>query len=342
MGKMFKKSLLSTVSISSDVARAVELLRAGRLVAFPTETVYGLGADATNASAVARIFAVKGRPQDHPLIVHIRRAEDLPFWAIDVPPAALVLARRFWPGPLTLILRRHSSVPDVVTGGLDTVGIRVPNHPVALSLLEHFNGGIAAPSANRFGRVSPTEAVHVADEFGDLIDFILDGGSCWVGIESTIVDFSTGRPIILRPGGIAREILEEALNVSVPVRQDGGVRSPGQHPTHYAPRARVILVQETEVIVQVKGLLASGCRVAVMSAHPIDALPLCVIRIPLPATLSEMARQLYAKLRSADAMNVDVLVAVPPHTSGLGLAIADRLRRAAGPQIHDIKTGQGQ
>lgn len=336
------KLLHSTVPISSDVARAVELLRAGRLVAFPTETVYGLGADATNASAVSKIFAVKGRPPDHPLIVHIPRAEDLSFWAIDVPPAALVLARPFWPGPLTLILRRHSSVPNVVTGSLDTVGIRVPDHPVALSLLEQFKGGIAAPSANRFGRVSPTEAAHVADEFGDLLDFILDGGRCRVGIESTIVDLSTGDPIILRPGGITREILEEALNVSVPIRRDDSVRSPGQHPTHYAPRARIIMVQSTEVIVQVERLLDSGCRVAVMSEYPIEALPPCVIRIPLSGTLPEMAHQLYARLRLADAMNVDVVVTVPPPISGLGLAIDDRLRRASGPRISDIRTGQGQ
>jgi L-threonylcarbamoyladenylate synthase len=306
------------------------LLRAGGLVAFPTETVYGLGADAANAQAVCRIFTVKGRPADHPLIVHIPRMEDISVWAVDVPDAAWLLAQRFWPGPLTMILRRHPSVLDLVTGGLETVGLRVPAHPVALALLERFGGGIAAPSANRFGRVSPTEAGHVAEDLGDLVDMILDGGRCEVGIESTIVDLSTGEPAILRPGGIPRERLEDALNMSIPLHRGGPVRCPGQHPRHYAPRARVLVCSSgPELRAKVEGLLSGGARVAVMSPDSWEALPHGVLRVPLPSSLPEMTRELYRSLRLADRLGADVVVAACPPSSGLGLAIADRLNRAA-------------
>jgi tRNA threonylcarbamoyl adenosine modification protein (Sua5/YciO/YrdC/YwlC family) len=184
----------------NEVVRAAALLRAGELVAFPTETVYGLGADASNPGAIARIFAAKGRPADHPLIVHLPDAGQLERWAVDIPEAAHGLAAAFWPGPLTLILRRHPSVSDAITGGQDTVGLRVPNHPLALQLLREFGGGVAAPSANRFGRISPTTAAHVRDELGAAVSMILDGGPCAVGIESTILDLSAGRARILRPG----------------------------------------------------------------------------------------------------------------------------------------------
>lgn len=320
----------AALGLLPDVHRAAAVLGAGGLVAFPTETVYGLGADATNAQAVLRIFAVKGRPADHPLIVHIPRIEDISGWAVDVSDAAWLLGQRFWPGPLTLILRRRSSVLDLVTGGLGTVGIRVPAHPVALALLERFGGGIAAPSANRFGRVSPTEARHVAEEFGDVIDLILDGGRCDVGIESTIVDLTSGEPTVLRPGGIPKEALEDALRTSIPLRQDGAVRCPGQHPTHYAPRARVVVSSlGPELRAKVQDLLSGGARVAVMSFDSLEALPDGVLRIPLPSSLPEMARELYGSLRLADVLGADVVVAVCPPTSGLGLAIADRLQRAA-------------
>lgn len=316
--------------MTRDVHRATAVLRGGGLVAFPTETVYGLGADAANADAVSRIFSVKGRPADHPLIVHIPQAEDLTLWAVDVPDAAWLLAGRFWPGPLTLILRRHPSVLDLVTGGLETVGIRVPAHPMALALLKGFGGGIAAPSANRFGRVSPTEAAHVAEELGDLVDLILDGGRCAIGIESTIMDLTTGEPTILRPGGIPKEMLEDALSTSVPLRQGGPVRCPGQHPTHYAPRARLLVSSSgPELRAKVEDLLSGEARVAVMSPDPWDALPHGVLRIPLPSSLPDMARELYGSLRLADMLGVDAVVAVCPPTSGLGLAIADRLQRAA-------------
>lgn len=329
--------------LSRDVSLGAELLCAGGLVAFPTETVYGLGADAGNSEAVSRIFTLKGRPADHPLIVHIRRADDLAFWAVDVPDAAWLLGQRFWPGPLTIILRRHPSVLDVVTGGLETVGLRVPAHPLALALLERFGGGIAAPSANRFGRVSPTEAGHISEEFGGLIDLILDGGRCDIGIESTIIDLTTKEPVILRPGGIPQEMLEETLNTSVPLRQDGPVRCPGQHPVHYAPRARVIVTSPgLEMHRKVEELLAIGIRVGVMSPCPIEVLPTGVLRIPLPSSLPDMARQLYTRLRLADALRIEVVVAVPPPPSGLGLAIADRLRRAAGLHSHDTEKAQLQ
>lgn len=320
----------SSIVISRDVSRGAELLRAGGLVAFPTETVYGLGADAANPVAVSRIFTVKGRPADHPLIVHIRRMEELAFWAVDVPDAAWLLAQRFWPGPLTLILRRHPAVLDLVTGGLETVGLRVPSHPVALALLERFGGAIAAPSANRFGRVSPTEAAHVAEELGGLVDLILDGGRCDIGVESTIVDPTTGEPAILRPGGIPKEMLEDALSTPVYLRRGGPVRCPGQHPMHYAPRARVLVTSPgPELRAKVEDLLVGGARVAVMSPDPWEALPHGVLRIPLPSSLPEMARELYRSLRLADRLGADVVVATCPPRSGLGLAIADRLERAA-------------
>jgi L-threonylcarbamoyladenylate synthase len=320
----------SSTLISTDVARGAELLRAGGLVAFPTETVYGLGADAANAAAVSRIFTVKRRPADHPLIVHIGRAEDIASWAVNVPDAAWLLAQRFWPGPLTLVLRRHPSVLDLVTGGQETVGLRVPGHPIALALLERFGSGIAAPSANRFGRVSPTEAAHVAEELGGLVDLILDGGRCQVGVESTIVDLASGEPAILRPGGIPKELLEDALKVPVPLRRGGPVRSSGQHPVHYAPRARVVVTASgPELRAKVERFLSDGARVAVMSPDAWEAIPQGVLSIPLPSSLPEMARDLYRSLRLADRLDADVVVALCPPTSGLGLAIADRLQRAA-------------
>jgi L-threonylcarbamoyladenylate synthase len=188
-----------------EIAQAAVLLRAGEIVAFPTETVYGLGADAENPAALAKIFAAKGRPADHPLIVHLPGAEHLTRWAQDIPDSAFALANAFWPGPLTLILKRTSIVPNAVTGGQDTVGLRVPNHPVALALLRAFGSGIAAPSANRYGRISPTTAGHVRDELGDRVSLVLDGGACEVGIESTILDVSRGMPVLLRPGAITAE-----------------------------------------------------------------------------------------------------------------------------------------
>jgi L-threonylcarbamoyladenylate synthase len=310
-------------------------LRAGRLVAFPTETVYGLGADATNESAVRRIFEVKGRPEAHPLIVHIAAAERLPIWAAGVPDAARRLAERFWPGPLTLILPRGPCVPFVVTGGLETVGLRVPAHPVALDLLRAFGGGVAAPSANRFGRVSPTRAEHVRDDLDDRVDFILDGGSCSVGVESTIVDLSSGDPAILRPGGVTREQLEAVLGRPVPLRHGGPVRAPGQHALHYAPRAEVILVQPSDLARQAAAIQATGRRVVAL-CRDLDAATLTthggVEVIRLPDSLERAAQVLYEALREVDRRGFEVALAALPPEHGVGLAMADRLRRAAGPR----------
>ncbi|WP_442770390.1 L-threonylcarbamoyladenylate synthase, partial [Zoogloea ramigera] len=205
----------------NDIQRAVQLLRQGELVALPTETVYGLGADALNPDAVAKIFAAKGRPSDHPLIVHLADASQIMTWAREVPKDAIALARAFWPGPLTLILKRDESVPDLVTGGQDTVGLRVPNHPVALELLRAFGSGVAAPSANRFGRISPTTAEHVRQELGERVALILDGGACAVGLESTIVDLSRGVPVILRPGAIGADDIARVLGRRPRLRSEG-------------------------------------------------------------------------------------------------------------------------
>ncbi len=317
--------------ISTNVARAAELLGSGALVAFPTETVYGLGANAADPVAVARIFAAKGRPADHPLIVHIPLGAPLERWASHVPEVARRLAERFWPGPLTLILRRQPGVPDVVTGGADTVGLRVPDHPMALDLLRRMGGGIAGPSANCFGRVSPTEAAHVAADLGDVVDLILDGGPCRVGIESTIVDCSGDAPAILRPGGIPRELLEAAWAAPIAVRSGGAVRAPGQHPVHYAPHTRVVLVDSEQALrSRARELLQDGLRVAAMTAE-VRALPPGVHAIEVPAALEAYAHDLYARLRAADSLGVDVLLVVRPAAAGLGEAIGDRLRRAAGP-----------
>ncbi|MBI3256331.1 MAG: threonylcarbamoyl-AMP synthase, partial [Actinobacteria bacterium] len=230
-------------SASSAIAGAVGVLRAGGLVAFPTETVYGLGADASNDDAVRRIFAVKGRPTDHPLIVHLGDADQLDTWAREIPSDARLLAAACWPGPLTLVLWRSSVVSDVVTGGRDSVGLRVPSHPVALDLLRAFGGGVAAPSANRFGRVSPTTAAHVVADLGDDVDLVLDGGACAVGVESTIVDLTGEAPMLLRQGGVSIETIEGVIGRAVIATAEGPERAPGMLAAHYAPTARVELVE---------------------------------------------------------------------------------------------------
>ncbi len=313
------------------IERAVTALRAGELVAFPTETVYGLGADAENAAAVRRIFEIKRRPREHPLIVHIAAADQLGHWAANVPDAARRLAELFWPGPLTLIVRRSGRVSDVVTGGLDTIGLRVPNHATALAMLRSFGGGVAAPSANRFGRVSPTTADHVREDLGDDVAVILDGGACSVGLESTIVDLSSGEPAILRPGGVTREQLEAALGRPVPQRSGGPVRSPGQHASHYAPRAQVIIVAESELGDRAAEQRSRGARTVVLCSRQV-ALPSGIERLPLPESLGDVAQTLYATLREVDRRGCDVALVVLPPEAGLGAAISDRLRRAAGPR----------
>jgi L-threonylcarbamoyladenylate synthase len=300
----------------TDIARAVDVLRAGGLVAFPTETVYGLGADASAPSALRRLFAVKGRPIDHPVIVHVARAAQLDDLAHDVPEVARALADAFWPGPLTLVVRRRlDRVAAEATGGLDTVGIRVPDHPLALALLDAYGGGIAAPSANRFGRVSPTTAQHVRDDLGADVDLVIDGGPCTVGIESTIVDVTGSEPVVLRVGGVAEERIAELVGTPLARRTHGEIAAPGTMVSHYAPRARVELSTADEITARAERLRADGLKVGVIDA---------------PTDVAVYARALYEQLRALDRSGVDIILAVPPvDTDGIGAAVADRLRRAA-------------
>jgi L-threonylcarbamoyladenylate synthase len=314
-----------------ELDEAVRTLRRGGLVAFPTETVYGLGGDAANPDAVRRLYAVKGRPSSHPVIVHLAagRADVLAAWADPVPRTARALAAVWWPGPLTLVLRRSPGVPDEVTGGRDTVGLRVPDQPVAQALLTRFGGGVAAPSANRFGRVSPTTADHVRADLDGDVDVILDGGPCRVGLESTIVDCTEDDPVILRQGALTREAIESVLHRPVLVRTDGTRAAPGTLDAHYAPDTRVVVVANEEVAPCAAKLVADGNRVGVLTQVPPEDLPAGVEVLDTPPEIDEFARQLYALLRDADRRHLDVLLAVAPAPTGLGAAVADRLTRAA-------------
>ena len=308
---------------SEPVARAVDILRRGGLVAFPTETVYGLGADASDDAAIAKIYRVKGRPAEHPLIVHIGDAGLLERWARDVPASALALARRFWPGPLTLVLKRAPGVHDRVTGGQDTVGLRVPGHPLALDLLAAFGGGIAAPSANRFGRISPTTAAHVRADLGDDVDLVLDGGPCEVGIESTIVDLSRGTPVLLRPGRVAAEDIAAVLGTAPRPRDDAAPRAPGTLEAHYAPRRPLRLVSRVEL----EAASAPGAGVLAFEEAPAGVAAALWLRAP--ADPARYAHELYANLRRLDdAARSVILVERPPALPGWD-AVRDRLERAS-------------
>ncbi|HXX30334.1 MAG TPA: L-threonylcarbamoyladenylate synthase [Myxococcaceae bacterium] len=311
--------------------RAVDLLRQGGLVGLPTETVYGLAADAENELAVRRIFAVKGRPSTHPLIVHLGSAEAVPAWVNRLPAEAERLARAFWPGPLTLVLPRSARASDTVTGGQGTVAVRVPAHPVALAVLGAFGGGLAAPSANRFGRVSPTQAGHVVEDLGDEVDLVLDGGRCSVGLESTIVDLSGPEPAVLRPGGVSLEALESVLGRRPALRAGGDVRAPGMLPSHYAPRAGLSLAPRSGAAELAARLVREGRRVALCGPAAI-AVPPGVVHLTAPEEVPELARALYELLRAVDAAGVDVAVVVVPEAEGLGLAVLDRLVRASAPR----------
>jgi L-threonylcarbamoyladenylate synthase len=315
--------------VDDQIARAVDVLRRGGLVAFPTETVYGLGADAANADAVHRLFAVKGRPVDHPVIVHLADAALLDEWAASVPPAARALADAFWPGPLTVIVPRAAQIPDAVTGGRDTVGLRVPSQPLAHALLAKFGGGIAAPSANRFGRVSPTTADDVRADLGDDVDVVLDGGPCRVGVESTIVDCTRREPVIARLGGVTAGELVRVLGHAIDVDDRGDVAAPGTLEHHYAPNARVHVTTDDDIAELAISLLATGGRVAVLSMKPSDGLPTDVMVLDPPRDVDDYAHVLYARLRESDARDVDHVLAVPPPADGIGAAVADRLARAA-------------
>jgi L-threonylcarbamoyladenylate synthase len=302
---------------------AAAVLINGGLVAFPTETVYGLGADACNEMAVARIYSVKGRPADHPLIVHVASMDALGDWAADVPEYAIALARDYWPGPMTLVVTRSELAADFITGGQDTVGIRVPNHPVALGLLEAFaragGRGVAAPSANRFGNVSPTTAQAVSDELSDYFvdsDVILDGGACAVGVESTIIDCTGDVPKILRPGAITQEMIEHSTGLDVLDADGVAIRVSGSLESHYSPIAKVVLDQSP---VAGQGFIAMA---DVASAAG-------VIRLAAPTTHDEFARVLYSALRAADEQGLSTVVVAQPGGNGIAIAIRDRLMRAA-------------
>ena len=324
--------------ISNCAADAIDVaaknLLAGHLVAFPTETVYGLGADATNSQAVARIYAVKGRPADHPLIVHCSSMYGMNDWAAEIPEFAIALARDFWPGPMTLVLQRSELAQNFITGNQETVGIRVPDHTLALALLQAFEKaggkGIAAPSANRFGHVSPTTAQAVSEELSEYLnpdDQILDGGPCAVGVESTIIDCTGTTPRILRPGAITIEIIEQSTGIKLKNNQGprrssftqtelATIRVSGSHEKHYSPSAKVILDQSP----------VAGQGYIALSQHET---PEGVIRISAPSDPNDFARDLYASLRKADELGLTEVVVESPKGSGIAVAIRDRLSRAA-------------
>lgn len=310
-----------TVDTIRDAAAA---LKAGHLVAFPTETVYGLGADARNPDSVRRIYELKGRPKDHPLIIHISSITQFEKWATEVPEYASSLAQAFWPGPITLILKRTDIVEDFITGGRNTVGLRVPNNPIALSLIQEFekisDSAIAAPSANRFGQVSPTSSDDVREELGDLLaasDFILDGGKSIIGIESTIVDCSGNYPIILRSGFVSEEDIKTKLNIPyVSYMRNKDVNFSGSFEKHYAPRCQVIL--DSEIIVGAGFLALTEIET-----------PIGLVRLASPDSVIEFAHMLYSTFRVADRLGLNALVVCPPIGGGLAVAINERLIKAA-------------
>ena len=308
---------------ADSLANAAQLLINGSLVAFPTETVYGLGADANNADAVARIYQVKGRPADHPLIVHIGGMEDMDLWAKDIPTYAIALARDFWPGPMTLVLNRNDNAKDFITGGQESVGLRVPAHAIALGLLGAFKKlggtGIAAPSANRFGQVSPTTAKAVEDEIHEFLlptDLILDGGQALVGVESTIIDCTQSAPKILRPGAITQQMIEESTGHLVEQTSDETIRVSGSLENHYSPKARVVLGAMAE---------AGEGFIALASITT----PKGAIRLASPNSIEDYARVLYLAFREADSQGLAKIAVIEPEGDGLAIAIRDRLLRAS-------------
>jgi len=314
------------MSTGASVAEAVAALRRGEVIGLPTETVYGLAADAGNAAAVTQIFALKGRPADHPLIVHVAGAEQLGDFCRELPPAALALARAFWPGPLTLILPRGPSVPDVVTGGQDSVGLRCPAHPLALEVLRAFGGGLAAPSANRFGHISPTSAAHVRSEFGAAVPVVLDGGDCEIGIESTIVDLSSSQPRILRPGRITREQVAAIIGEVADAPGADSPRASGTLEAHYAPRTPMLMLTREAMEREAAQQRALGQKVALLA---LGAMPSGFVGEVLPEEPRGHAHGLYAALRALDVGGAHLLLVQRPPEGGDWLAVNDRLRRAA-------------
>lgn len=316
---------------ATRLLEAVAALQSGELTAFPTETVYGLGADAANPKAVAKIFALKGRPADHPVIVHIGSAGQIADWAVEVPEAARKLAAAYWPGPLTMILRKAARVDPIVTGGQHTVGLRCPSHPVARALLAEFakvgSGAIAGPSANRFGHVSPTTAQHVREEFGAEL-LVLDGGACEVGIESTIVDLSRGDAVLLRPGAITREQIASVIGHAPRSRDEAAPRASGTLAAHYAPRTPLELVFEGALESRVREATSKGQRVAVLARGPARASAASSWQ-GAPENAAAYAHDLYANLRALDASGANLIVVEAPPADAAWEAVNDRLARAA-------------
>lgn len=311
-----------------SIMLAVRMLRVGHVVALPTETVYGLAADASNPVAVAAVFAAKGRPADHPLIVHLGAEANLADWARRVPDQALRLAGAFWPGPLTMVLERHPSVLDEVTGGLGTVALRVPAHRVTQKILRVFGGGLAAPSANRFGCASPTTARDVCASLGPAAGLVVDGGPCEVGVESTIVAFDGDEVAILRPGGVSPEAIAQVLGRRPKTAVGGPVRAPGMMASHYAPATALELCSGEEVAGRARDLVSRGRRVGVLSLAS-TAVPGAAALWDAGGDVARFAQMLYQVMHQADAEGLDVLVVALPPDEGLGVAIRDRLRRAA-------------
>ena len=315
------------------IAEATDILRRGGLVAFPTETVYGLGVDATNPDAVAKVFVAKGRPGTNPLIVHVADAAAARQFSADWPPAASHLAERFWPGPLTLVLPKSPRIVHAVSAGLGTVGLRVPNHLLALQLLREFDGPVAAPSANRSNRVSPTTAQHVRDELGDAADLVLDGGPCSVGIESTVVDLTKSRPAILRPGSVSRDQIEAVIGpidvAAFVTRSDAPAASPGQHPVHYAPRTPAVRFETSQ-----RGLIhveVNGIPNGLMAVGTIDYVKKWGRIVAMPKVPEVYARNFYAVLRELDEMGLGtIFIEVPPNRPEWA-AVRDRILRATTP-----------
>lgn len=305
-----------------DILKAAMALKNGYLVAFPTETVYGLGADATNQDAVSRIFSIKNRPKNHPLILHLGSINEIENWAIEIPDYAYKLANKYWPGPMTLILKRRSNVKDFVTGGQETVGIRIPNHEIALSLLQEFkkigSGAIVAPSANKFGKVSPTSFEHVNQELLkdlDSNDLILDGGQCQIGVESSIIDCTKNFPKVLRPGAISEEQITEIIELDLSSKPTD-IRVSGSFKSHYAPNAKVLLDQTP----------APGDGFIALKNIPT---PQGAIRVGEPLNIEEFAKNLYSNLRRVDELALEKVVVIQPQGLGLAVAIRDRLKKAS-------------
>ncbi len=312
---------MAKIITEQELDVAVQALTDGEVVGIPTETVYGLGADATNPDAINKIFEAKNRPADHPLIVHIASAEKAPLWVRDFSPAAVALAEAFWPGPLTMILAKNGRVCDEAVGGKTTIALRVPSHPIALKLCEEFDGGIAAPSANKFGKVSPTTATHVADDLGDDIGFILDGGKCDVGVESTIIDL-TSVPTILRPGGVSAAEISKVLGVEVEDGTSGESRAPGMMKSHYSPEAKIkILTLEELTAEDFEIPETSGVIAPVNVDHPLSW--------TMPTDAAGYASSIYSIFREADYRKVPELLVVPPSEGDMLDAVLDRLDKAA-------------